>query len=145
MYVSWRGLLFPCCWVFWRVILPFCGIKLKQAKQSKAGTDFPPHVRSIRMGKGISCLAFTWSRSHDHTNDQSYLQYTVSLIHSSLRLNATCDSRHSTLLNKRSTHKELPNPNIYLHIMSSYIRLLLVTRSYHFIIVLHGAIVIVLT
>ena len=96
------------------------------------------------MGKCVSCLAFTWSRSHDYTTDQSYhLQYTISLFHSSLRMNATCDSQHSPLLNKRSTHKEIANPNIYFNIISSYIRLL--TTSYHVIIMLRGAKVTVLT
>ena len=62
---------------------------------SKARAVFPPRVRSFRMGKGVSCLAFTWSKSHDHTTDQSYfLQNTISLFYSSLWLNATCDSRH---------------------------------------------------
>ena len=37
-------------------------------------------------------------RSHDHTTDQSYyLQNTISLFYSSLRLNATCDSRHEEI------------------------------------------------
>ena len=58
-------------------------------------------------------------------------------------MNATCDSRHSPLLNKQSTHKELANPNTYFNIISSNIRIL--TRSYHLIIILRGASAIVLT
>ena len=45
----------------------------------KARTVFPSRVHSFRMGKVISCLAFTWSRSHVHTTEQSYyLQKTIS-------------------------------------------------------------------
>ena len=47
------------------------------------------------MGKGVSCLAFTWSGSHDHTTDQSYRLQNIILFYSSLRLNATCDSQHN--------------------------------------------------
>ena len=48
------------------------------------------------LGKGIYFLVFTWSRSHDHTKDQPYhLQNKISLFYSSLRLNATCDSRQT--------------------------------------------------
>ena len=91
---------------------PFLSLLSKHHKKShkyakKARTAFQPRVRSFRMGKGVSCLTFTWSRSHDHSIDQSYLlQNTISLCFSSLRLNATCDSQHSPLLNKRSTLKK---------------------------------------
>ena len=62
----------------------------------KARTAFPPRVGSFRIRKSVPCLAFTWSRSHDHTTDHSYyLQNTISLFYSSLRLSATCDSRHT--------------------------------------------------
>ena len=68
-------------------------ICINLSKQSK--TVFPSRVQSFRMGKGISYLAFTWSRSHDHKTDRSYLlQNTISLFYFSLLLNATCDSRH---------------------------------------------------
>ena len=68
-------------------------IRINLSKQSK--TVFQSRVQSFRMGKGISYLAFTWSRSHDHKTDRSYLlQNTISLFYFSLLLNATCDSRH---------------------------------------------------
>ena len=45
-------------------------------------------MRSFRIRKGDSCLAFTWSRSHHHATDQSYhLQKTTSLFCSALWLN----------------------------------------------------------
>ena len=54
---------------------------------SKARTAFPSRVRAFRMGKGLSCLAFTWSHSHDHKTDQSnHLHNTTSLFYFSLRL-----------------------------------------------------------
>ena len=67
-------------------------IRINLSKQSK--TVFQSRVQSFRMGKGISYLAFTLSRSNDHKTDRSYLlQNTISLFHSSL-LNATWNSRH---------------------------------------------------
>ena len=92
------------------------------------------------MRKDVSCLAFTWSRSDDHITDQSYyLQITVSLFY--LLYGWTQLATHDTLLlNKRSAHKKDLLTKTYI---SSYISLL--TRSYHFCIILRGASAIVLT
>ena len=118
-------------------------IQISITKWAKQELSFHLVCVPSELRKAFSCLTFTWPRSHDHTTDQSYhLQYTVPLFYSSLRLNATCDSQHSPLLNKWRVHKELANPSTYLNITSSNIRIL--RRSY-LIIILRGAIAIVLT
>ena len=76
--------------------------KIGITKRAKQEWSF--HLVSVpsEWGKAFSCLAFTWSRSHDHTTDQSYhLQYTISLFYSSLRPNVTCDSRQVALVHCR--------------------------------------------
>ena len=66
--------------------------KIHINKQAKQGQSF--HLVCV-PSEWSFLLSFHMVRSHDHTTDQSYyLQNTISLFYSSLRLNATCDSRH---------------------------------------------------
>ena len=93
----------------WLIILPrvlWCQNTIKISLTKRAKQQFFFHlvwVPSEFLQKGVSCLAFIWSRSHDHINDQSYhLQYTI-LFYCSLLLNATYDTSKKFSLSQNAS------------------------------------------